>query len=95
MVPSLCAALEMKEGGLFPEEVVTALNPLGDPRSIEILREMVAWRPDWDEYHALAVKAVWALCRMDRDLKSLIGNFVDDDRPVIADLVRARLGLLS
>lgn len=90
MVPVLADALLRKDSRLFPEEVVTALDGIADARAVPALREMVHWRPAWDEYHALAVKAVNALAGVDDEqARAVLVDLADSDGPeVLTGLAR-------
>jgi len=59
-VPTLCEALRMRSFDVSNEDVVSALDAIRDPASIDCLREL-SWEPDWDEFRGVAVKAVHAL----------------------------------
>jgi hypothetical protein len=43
------------------EDLVDALAEIGDPKSVDCLRDALRWDPPWDEFGQLARKAVWAL----------------------------------
>lgn len=43
------------------EEVVTALEEVGDPESVEVLYETALRIPDWDDFRSLARKCILAL----------------------------------
>ena len=43
------------------EEVVTALEEVGDPESVEVLYETALRIPDWDDFRSLAKKCILAL----------------------------------
>jgi HEAT repeat protein len=63
-VPFLSQVLRLHSDQVNNEDIVTALGETGDPRAVDCLVEALRWRPDWDEFHGLAVKAVWALGRI-------------------------------
>ncbi len=43
------------------EEVVTALEEVGDPESVEVLHETARRIPNWDDFRSLAKKCILAL----------------------------------
>ncbi|WP_158846319.1 hypothetical protein [Saccharothrix deserti] len=91
-VPLLCAALLLKDERVFPEEVLAALNPVADARAVPALREMLHWRPEWDEFHAIAVKALWALAKIDDDgARALVAESAARGPRVLRDLARQHL----
>lgn len=94
MVPVLADALLHKDSRVFPEEVVTALDGIADVRAVPALREMVYWRPEWDEYHALAVKAVNALAGVaDEQVRAVLVDLAESDGPeVLTRLAKGYLG---
>lgn len=61
---TLCEALNAKSFAYNNDDIVTAFDAAGDPASVACLEEAMWWRPDWDEYHNLAIKCVWALERI-------------------------------
>jgi hypothetical protein len=55
----LCDVLGRHEE-LNNEDLVDALAEIGDPKSVDCLRDALRWDPPWDEFGQLARKAVWA-----------------------------------
>lgn len=58
---TLCEALQLRTSKLNNDDVLWALDAIRDPASIDCLREVLSWEPDWDEFRWLAIKAIGAL----------------------------------
>jgi PBS lyase HEAT-like repeat-containing protein len=61
MVPVLCQVLSRRIDEVNSEDIVEVLSEIGDPDSVDCLRDTLLWQPGWDEFHGLAIKCVWAL----------------------------------
>ena len=80
---------------LCHEDVVSALDALRDPDAVEALFHATQWIPnylDYDEYRALAVKAIWALGNLggpeaERKLQTLSHS----DNPILRENALSQL----
>jgi hypothetical protein len=61
LTPVLVAALSRKDDNAPNEGMVDLLITIADPAAFDVLRQMLWWNPEWDDAHAIAVKAVYAL----------------------------------
>ncbi len=61
MTSLLCAVLDRQLDTLSNEAIIEALEAIADPAAVDCLEKARWWRPSWDEFGGLAVKAVWAL----------------------------------
>jgi hypothetical protein len=61
MAPLLCEVLGRRLPEVSNEDLVTVLGDTGDERVVGPIEDAMLWEPDWDEFHALGVKCVWAL----------------------------------
>jgi HEAT repeat protein len=59
--PVLCVVLSRRLDDVNNEDIVDVLGEIGDPESVDCLRDALFWQPAWDEFHGLGVKCVWAL----------------------------------
>lgn len=83
------------------EDVVTALGELRSPKSVGALRTATQWIPkylDFDESRALAVKAIWALARIEsQEADAALRELASDPDPILAGLateqIRRRLAM--
>ncbi|HWM01300.1 MAG TPA: HEAT repeat domain-containing protein [Actinophytocola sp.] len=57
----LCEVLQQQLSVVNNDDIVTALGEIRDPDSAPVLVQTLWWQPDWDEFHQLALKCVWAL----------------------------------
>jgi hypothetical protein len=57
----LCEVLGRRIDEVNNEDIVDALAEIRDPASVPCLADVIWWLPDWDEFHQLAIKSVWAL----------------------------------
>lgn len=62
--PVLLAALACRDAAVPHEDVVELLMHVPDPEAVPVLEAALWWYPEWDEFHALAVKCVWALAEI-------------------------------
>ncbi|WP_421694509.1 hypothetical protein [Aestuariivirga sp.] len=71
------------------EDVVEALSESKSPKSIEALRVLTKWIPDYldfDESRALAVKAIWALGSITgTEADAALSELVNDLDPILAE----------
>ncbi len=61
VTPVLCEVLMLRSDSVNSEDIVEALEAVGDPSSVSCLLDALMWQPEWDEFHHLAVKCIWAL----------------------------------
>jgi hypothetical protein len=61
MTALLCEVLTRRLPEVNNEDLVEVLAEIADPVSVTSLEDALLWEPDWDEFHALGVKCVWAL----------------------------------
>jgi HEAT repeat protein len=61
LTPMLCEVLARRMPEVNNEDLVEVLGEIGDPRAVDAIEDALLWEPDWDEFHALGVKCVWAL----------------------------------
>lgn len=64
MASVLCEVLGQRLEDINNEDVVDVLAEIADPAAVGVLEDTIHWQPSWDEFHWLAVKAVWALARI-------------------------------
>ncbi len=69
------------------EDVVSALDDLRSPSAVTALSRATQWIPeylDFDEYRALAVKAIWALGKLPgEDVESKLQALALSDNPIL------------
>lgn len=88
----LGTALSQHDEHIPNEDIVEVLVGLASPKSVDLLRETLAWRPDWDEFHQLAVKCLWALAGIESDdARAVIDEAASDDRPVVRDTAESAI----
>ncbi|MGI9598721.1 MAG: hypothetical protein ACR2QK_21330 [Acidimicrobiales bacterium] len=61
MTELLSGVLSQLNPEVHNEDLVDVLAEIGDPRAIGAIEDALLWEPDWDEYHNLGLKCVWAL----------------------------------
>jgi hypothetical protein len=61
VTPVLCEVLMLRSDRVNCEDIVEAMGVVGDPSSVSCLLDALMWQPEWDEFHHLAVKCIWAL----------------------------------
>ena len=61
MTALLCEVLARRLPEVNNEDLVEVLGEIADPDAVDCLESALLWEPDWDEFHALGVKCVWAL----------------------------------
>jgi hypothetical protein len=61
MTAVLCDVLARRLPEVNNEDLVEVLGEIADPAAVDCLANALLWEPDWDEFHALGVKCVWAL----------------------------------
>lgn len=59
--PLLCDVLGRRMPEVHNEDLVGVLEEIADPAAVGALEDALLWEPEWDEFHALGVKCVWAL----------------------------------
>jgi hypothetical protein len=64
MTPVLVDVLRRRDETAPNEGIVDLLIDVADPAAFDALREMLWWNPEWDEAHAIAVKAAYALAEL-------------------------------
>jgi hypothetical protein len=78
------------------EDVVTALGQLKSPKAVEGLYAATQWIPeylDFDESRALAVKAIWALGRINGpDADAALSKLANDTDPILAESATEQVG---
>jgi hypothetical protein len=57
----LCEVLSRQIPEVNNEDIASVLEEVRDPQSLDCLTDALRWLPEWDEFHALAVKCVWAI----------------------------------
>jgi hypothetical protein len=77
------------------EDVVTALSRLKDPKSVDVLRNLVEWVPgylDWDDSRALAVKAIHALGKIPGEpSERALASLLNSDSEIVRDRASRQL----
>ncbi|MDG4822017.1 hypothetical protein O7635_09135 [Asanoa sp. WMMD1127] len=61
MTPVLIEALRRRDERAPNEDILDLLTILEDAEAFDVLKQTLAWDPEWDEAHAIGVKAVYAL----------------------------------
>lgn len=88
-VPVFAEALDLRAGGVNPGDVLAYLLDIKDPSSVPAIERALHWRPDWDEFHDLAFKALDALLAIDDDAAwRVIESVRDDDRERVREIAR-------
>ena len=95
--PILSSALDMLDSRVIPGEVLLTLRDIADPRCVPSVRMVLFWKPDWDEFHDLAFKALDVLLKIDNEEAwAVIEEAARDDRELVRDsvsrLLRERSG---
>ncbi|MFC4856925.1 hypothetical protein [Actinophytocola glycyrrhizae] len=86
---SLCAALSLKAPEVPNEDTLEVLGEVADPASLDCLREILYWDPEWDEYHHLNVKALSAIHKVGTaEAWGLIAAATDHPAAAVADRAR-------
>ncbi|WP_313919557.1 hypothetical protein [Tahibacter sp.] len=87
-LPALIA-LEPADWHHSHEDVVLALDDLRSPAAVEALHHATQWIPahlDFDFNRALAVKAIWALGKIDsEDATAALVQIAQDPNPLLAE----------
>lgn len=60
----LCEVLDVHSDQVNNEDIVDVLAASADPLAVDALERALWWQPDWDEFHGLGVKCVWALAQI-------------------------------
>lgn len=61
ITPILSGVLTRRLPQVNNEDLVSVLGETGDATAVAALGQALRWHPDWDEFHGLAVKCVWAI----------------------------------
>jgi hypothetical protein len=89
----LCEALRLRSDEIAYEDVVTALDAIRDPDSVQCLREILSWEPDYDEARWIALKALSALAAIGTpEALSALRGALDDPSEVVRDAAAQALG---
>lgn len=77
------------------EDVVTALSAFHTPKAVEALYAATQWIPDYldfDESRALAVKAIWALGRIDGpEADAVLAKLTADSNSILVEAATEQL----
>ena len=77
------------------EDVVSALDDLRDPDAVEAIYHAAQWVPNYlgfDEYRALAVKAIWALGNLgDAKAERKLQTLSHSDNPILRENALSQL----
>lgn len=93
LTTSLCAALDQRDRRVPYEDALEVLAEVADPAAIETLAGLLRWMPEWDEYHSIAVKTVWAIAAIDTPAANgLLAEAAEDSREVVRDWAKGKLG---
>jgi HEAT repeat protein len=88
-------ALEPADWHHRHENVVLALDALRSPAAVEALLHATQWIPDYLEFdfnRALAVKAIWALGKIDsEDATAALVQIAQDPEPLLAECAAKQL----
>ncbi|MER6873168.1 hypothetical protein ABT279_23760 [Amycolatopsis sp. NPDC000673] len=94
-VPVFAEALDLRDGGVNPGDVLEYLRDIEhrrdikDPSSVPAVERALHWRQDWDEFHDLAFKALDVLLAIDDDAAWwVIESVRDDDRERVREIAR-------
>nr|BFF03465.1 hypothetical protein GCM10020241_51400 [Streptoalloteichus tenebrarius] len=89
----LCEALRLRSRNVPNEDVIQVLAEIADPDSLPCLRETLHWEPEWDEFHQIAVKCVWAVSAIKSpEATSVLVEAAEQGPSAVADWARSKLG---
>ncbi|MGW5050379.1 hypothetical protein [Actinokineospora sp. NPDC004072] len=90
--PILCDALAERSRAVPNEDVLEVLAELGDPASLDCLRRTMYWRPEWDEFDQVGVKALLAISTVNTETAwKLIAEAVSRGSPAVSTRARQLL----
>lgn len=92
----LCGLLVRRIPEVNNEDIVWALEAIADPDAVRALEHALLWEPEWDEFHALGVKCVWALAAIGTsDAQSVLYDAASVGPREVRDAARQELGRLK
>jgi hypothetical protein len=81
--PTLEEVLDQHKRDVPNEDLIEVLAELRCESSVDPLKRALYWRPEWDEYHSIAVKAVGALAQIGTASAKSILEGLPSDRPAV------------
>ncbi|GGK05310.1 hypothetical protein GCM10010123_38980 [Pilimelia anulata] len=90
--PVLERMLHRREPGVPVEDLIEVLGEIGSETSVVHLERAMYWRPEWDEFHSVAVKCIGALAAIGNESAKVVVETVSSTAPeVVRDWAAAKL----
>lgn len=92
MTPVLCEALRLRSRSVPNEDALQVLVEIKDPASLDCLREVLYWQPEWDEFDQVGVKALWAVDAVGTaEARQLVAEAAERGSEAVRDWARRKL----